>query len=356
MSHLSLAIKQLENGHHVQMGEGAAYGVKRANGNRYANTKSRFAVKLAEVNKELWIILTLLVFAGLMNYVVASHRMILSFYFLPTLFSAYVYGRRHAVLTAFASSFLVGLLVYYKPGLFTETLSHQLPGGHWYDVTCWAGLLVVTAYAMGTLHERHERRLQELKQTYRGILLILRNFISKDKYTENHCYRVSIYAAKIAACLGLDEERIEDVRDASLLHDLGKLEVSRSILYKAAQLTSEEYEVVKQHTDTGADMLKPVGGPLARIIPIILGHHDRFDGSGYHPKHGTQIPIEARVIAVADVYDALTSDRPYRKAMSPFDAKETIVKAKGIEFDPEVVEAFLGAFSRGEMEVPEVVV
>ena len=356
MSHLSLAIKQLKNEHHVEMGKEAAYGVKRANGNRYANTKSRFAVNVAEVNKELWIILTLLVFAFLMNYVVASHRMILSFYFLPTLFAAYVYGRRHAVLTAFASSFLVGLLVYCKPGLFTETLSPQLPGGHWYDLTLWAGLLVVTAYAMGTLHERHERRLQELKQTYHGILLILRNFISKDKYTENHCYRVSIYAAKIAAYLGLDEKRIEDVRDASLLHDLGKLEVSRSILYKAAQLTSEEYEVVKKHADTGAAMLKPVGGPLARIIPIILGHHDRFDGSGYHPTHGTQIPLEARVIAVADVYDALTSDRPYRKAMSPFDAKETIVKAKGTEFDPEVVEAFLGAFSRGEMEVPEVVV
>jgi HD-GYP domain-containing protein (c-di-GMP phosphodiesterase class II) len=113
---------------------------------------------------------------------------------------------------------------------------------------------------------------------------------------------------------------------------------------------------MKKHADKGVAILDPVGGPLARIIPIILSHHDKFDGSGYHPTHGTEIPLEARIIAVADVYDALASDRPYRKAMSPFDAKETIVKGKGTEFDPEVVEAFLGVFRMGEMEVPELMV
>jgi putative nucleotidyltransferase with HDIG domain len=349
MPQLSLAVKRPER-------EGAAHKTRHTNGNGSASTKSRLAASVEKVNKELWIILTMLSFAAIMNYLIASHRMILSFYFLPTLFAAYVHGRRHAVLTAFASSFLVGLLVYYKPGLFTETLSSQLPGGHWYDLTLWAGVLVVTAYAMGTLHERHERRLQELKRTYHGVLHILRHFISKDKYTENHCYRVSVYAAKIAAFLGLSPEQIEDVRDASLLHDLGKLEISRSILYKAAQLTHGEYETVKQHADKGAEVLEPVGGPLGRIIPIILAHHDRFDGTGYHAKEGTQIPLGARVVAIADVYDALTSDRPYRKAMSPFEAKETIVKGKGTEFDPEVVEAFLVAFHRGEMEVPAIVV
>lgn len=356
MSHISLARTGLKNEKHVETGEEAAYGEKRANGRRYANTKSRFAVNMAEVNKELWIILTLILLAGLMNYVVASHRMILNFYFLPTLFAAYVYGRRHAVLTAVASSFLIGLLFYWKSDLFGEAFSPQLPGGQWYDLTLWASLLVVTAYTMGTLYERHERRVRELNQTYHGILLILRHFISKDKYTENHCYRVSVYAAKIAAFLGLTQERVEDVRAASLLHDLGKLDVSRSILYKAAQLTHEEYEVMKKHVDNGASILDPVGGPLARIIPIILAHHDKFDGSGYHTTHGTEIPLEARIIAVADVYDALASDRPYRKAMSPFDAKETIVKGKGTEFDPEVVEAFLAVFRMGEMEVPEVMV
>ena len=103
-------------------------------------------------------------------------------------------------------------------------------------------------------------------------------------------------------------------------------------------------------------MLEPVGGSLRRVLPIVLAHHDRFDGSGYHPTRGEEIPLEARIIAVADVYDSLTSDRPYRKAMSPFEAKEIIAKGSGTDFDPKVVEAFLAAFRRAEMEVPEVLV
>jgi putative nucleotidyltransferase with HDIG domain len=274
------------------------------------------------------------------------------------LFSAYFYGRRHATLTAFASVFLVGLLAHYNQDLFAQMpeAEAQFVEGRWYDLTAWAGILVVTAYTMGTLHEHHEARVQELRQTYHGLLLILRQFVSKDKYTENHSYRVSIYGAKIAAYLGLNPQQIEDIRDASLLHDIGKLDISRQLLYKAARLTNEEYEGMKKHVDKGVEMLEPIGGPLRRILPIILAHHDRFDGSGYHPVSGEKIPLEARVIAVADVYDSLTSDRPYRKAMSPFDAKEIIVKGSGTDFDPKVVNAFSEAFHKGEMEVPDVII
>jgi putative nucleotidyltransferase with HDIG domain len=186
-------------------------------------------------------------------------------------------------------------------------------------------------------------------------LLILRQFISKDKYTENHSYRVSIYAAKIAAYLGFEHERIEDIRDAALLHDIGKLDISRQLLYKAASLSQEEYKEMKKHVEKSGDILEPVGGPLGRILPIILAHHDKFDGSGYNPTIGEEIPLEARIISVADVYDSLTSDRPYRKAMSPYDAKEIIVKGSDKDFDPKVVRAFMEAFSKREMEVPEVV-
>jgi putative nucleotidyltransferase with HDIG domain len=309
-----------------------------------------------EVNKELWLILSLMVLAGIMNYLITAQSMILGFYTLPTLFSAYFYGRRHATLTAFASVFLVGLMAHTNTALFTQAPTTTLfLEGHWYDITCWAGILVITAYAMGTLYERSEARVKELRQTYHGVLHILRQFISKDKYTENHSYRTSIYASKIAAYLGFSPSRIEDIRAAALLHDIGKLDISRQLLYKAARLSQEEYEGVKQHVNKGADMLEPIGGPLGRIIPIILAHHDKYDGSGYHASSGEEIPMEARVISVADVYDSLTSDRPYRKAMSPFDAKEIIVKGSGTDFDPTLVRAFLEAFSKGEMEVPEVV-
>ena len=186
--------------------------------------------------------------------------------------------------------------------------------------------------------------------------MILRHFIAKDTYTENHSYRVSVYAAKIASALDLLPDRIEDVRAAALLHDIGKLDVSRELLYKAARLTKEEYEQMQQHVSKGVAMLEPVGGSLRRVIPIVLAHHDKFDGSGYHPNRGDEIPIEARIISVADVYDSLTSDRPYRKAMSPFEAKEIVVKGAGTDFDPQVVDAFVDAFRRGELEVPAVVV
>jgi putative nucleotidyltransferase with HDIG domain len=312
--------------------------------------------RLAEVNKELWLLLSLFVIAAMLNFLVASDRMILGFYTLPTLFSAYFYGRRHATLTAFASVLLVILVLYFNPVLFSEITRVHTQEKRWLDITVWGGILVVTAYAMGTLFERKEAHVRELRETYYGILLILRQFISKDKYTQNHSYRVSVYAAKIASYLGLGAERIEDVRAAALLHDIGKLEISREILYKAARLSEAEFREMQRHVEKGIEILQPVGGSLRRVIPIILSHHDKFDGSGYHLTRGEEIPLEARVISVADVFDSLTSDRPYRKAMSPFEAKEIITKGSGTEFDPKVVNAFLVAFRKGEMEVPELVI
>jgi HD-GYP domain-containing protein (c-di-GMP phosphodiesterase class II) len=144
---------------------------------------------------------------------------------------------------------------------------------------------------------------------------------------------------------------VEDIKAAGLLHDIGKLDISRELLYKAAKLTAEEYEEIKQHVHKGIDMLEPVGGSLRRVIPIILAHHDKFDGSGYHATKGEAIPIESRIIAVADVYDSLTSDRPYRKAMSPFEARDVIVKGAETEFDPAVVAAFQKAFRQGKLEI-----
>ena len=311
--------------------------------------------RVTQVNRELWLILSLFVIATILNYLVTLHRIVLGFYVLPTLFSAYFYGRRHATLTAVASVCLVTLVTYLNPGMFPLQTGVTLADSKWFDILVWGGTLIVIAYAMGTLYERKEAHLQELRHTYHGILLILRQFVSKDKYTQNHSYRVSIYAARIAASFGLDPDRIEDVRAAALLHDIGKLDVSREILYKAARLTKDEFDEVQGHIEKGARMLEPVGGSLRRVIPIVLAHHDKFDGSGFHPTRGEEIPIEARIISVADVYDALTSDRPYRKAMSPFDAKDIILKGSGTEFDPKVVQAFQMAFGAGEMEVPELV-
>lgn len=318
--------------------------------------KTQLMSTLSDVNKELWLILSMLVIIGLMNYLVTSQHMLLGLYSLPTVFSAYQYGRRHATLTAIASIFLVGIFIYYNPSKFYRAEDTILLQGRWYEIMAWGSILVITAYAMGTLYERSSARLRELRQTYHGLLMILRQFISKDEYTENHCYRVSIYAGKIAARLGCTPEQIDDIRSAGLLHDIGKLEVSRDLLYKAAKLSQNEFEDMKRHVEHGANMLEPVGGPLGRVIPIILAHHDKYDGSGYRPNESQDIPLESRILTVADVYDSLVSDRPYRKAMSPFEAKEIIAKGSGKDFDPGVVTAFLSAFQKGEMEIPHLIV
>jgi putative nucleotidyltransferase with HDIG domain len=308
--------------------------------------------RLEQTNKELLLVFSLFVIALLLNFLFASQRMVLSFYILPTIGSAYMYGRRHATLTALASVLLVVLLLMFPDFLPTARAPEvRVAGSQWFEVTVWGGSLMITAYLMGTLCEHQQAQLRELRETYHGVLMILRHFVSKDQYTENHSYRVSVYATRIAAAMRLSPERIEDIRAAALLHDIGKLQISRDILYKAAKLTSEEFDEMQKHVVRGVEILEPVGGSLRRVIPIILAHHDKFDGSGVNPTRGEGIPLGARIISVADVYDALTSDRPYRKAMPPMEARDLIAKGAETDFDPQVVTAFLSAFRRGDLDL-----
>ncbi len=304
------------------------------------------------VSLEIWLLLLLFILAGVLNYVPGAERIVVGIYSLPAILSAYFLGKRHATLTAVASLLLVVVIAYFNPDVLMD--DNSLRG--WLELLAWGATLMVTAYLMGVLYEHNENKISELRRTYNGLLLILQQFISKDKYTQNHSYRVSVYAATLASYLGLGPERVEDVRAAALLHDVGKLDVSREILYKAARLSAEEFQEMKSHVERGTTLLEPVGGSLRRVLPIILAHHDKFDGSGYHANSGDGIPLEARILAVADVYDSLVSDRPYRKAMSPFEAKEVIEKGAGKDFDPKVVDAFLAAFRAHEMEVPELLV
>jgi putative nucleotidyltransferase with HDIG domain len=315
-------------------------------------TRAQFH-RFERVNKELWILLSLFAIALVLNHVFASQRMVLGFYVLPTLGSAYLYGKRHATLTALASVLMVVLLLMYSDAFSAQQPALAAAPGFakWFDVTVWGGSLLITGYMMGGLCERLNSQVRELRETYHGVLMILRHFMSKDSYTAHHCQRVSAYAAIIAETMELGDDMIDDIKAAGMLHDIGKLDISRDILYKAARLTGEEYEEIKQHVSKGIQMLEPVGGSLRRVLPIILAHHDKFDGSGYHPTSGESIPIEARIIAVADVYDSLTSDRPYRKAMSPYDARDIIAKGADKEFDPKVVDAFQRAFRQGKLEM-----
>src|SRR5579862_4204006 len=318
--------------------------------------KSKWISRLADINRELLLILSIIAATGVVNFFVAGQRLVLTFYNLPTLLAAYYFGRRRAVETALASVLFVVWMNLMNPSVLGGGEAGLQRLFTWSDLALWSGFLLISAYATGSLYERGERSLRELREAYYGVLQILTQFVGNDKFTQNHSYRVSVYALRIGEEMRLPESQLEDIRAAALLHDIGKLETSRDILYKAARLSEDEIKEMKTHVERGIGFLSPVGGSLRRVLPIILAHHDKFNGAGYHPTKGGGIPIEARIISVADVYDALTSDRPYRKGLSPFEARDTIVKGADSDFDPAVVKAFESAFRKQKMEVSEVLV
>ena len=164
---------------------------------------------------------------------------------------------------------------------------------------------------------------------------------ARDPDLGRHSSEVAEAVAGVADKLGLDPERREGLIIASLLHDVGKLGVSDDILLKPAELTSEEFGEVKRHPSLGAQLVEQVPA-LAAIVPAIRHHHERFDGAGYpHKLKGTQIPLEARILAVADSFTAMIEERPYSPAMSEGDACHELERCAGTQFDPAVVEAFV---------------
>ena len=163
---------------------------------------------------------------------------------------------------------------------------------------------------------------------------------SKDPYLKGHSARVALYAAEIASVMGLDDEMIQVVSRGAMLHDLGKLSIMDTILRKPDRLTTEEFAVIKAHPVVGERILKPLRF-LTRESCAVRSHHERFDGSGYPDGlKGDEIPLVARIVTVADVFDAVTSNRPYRTALPVEAAREEIARGRGTHFDPQVADAF----------------
>lgn len=173
---------------------------------------------------------------------------------------------------------------------------------------------------------------------------------AKDPCTSAHLVRVAGIAEAIARAMELPEATIREAHLAAVLHDLGKLEISDEVLKKETHLTPDEWEHMKQHPRLGWQMLADV--PALRTITAgLLHHHERIDGLGYpQGLKGNEIPLLARIIAVADTFDAMTSDRPYRKALSASAAYEEILRNRGTQFCEKVVDAFMRAFSMKAME------
>jgi len=186
---------------------------------------------------------------------------------------------------------------------------------------------------------------------YDSIKMLAAAIDAKDPYTRGHSERVSRYARAIAQFMDLSEEEIEKVYLAGLLHDVGKIGIQDRILQKPAALTDEEYEIMKTHPERGYKIMKEVK-QLADVVPGMRYHHENWDGTGYpFGLKGEQIPLIARIVAVADTFDAMTTDRPYQRRMPTEKAVERIVMLSGRRFDPRVVQAFVQAYERGALQV-----
>ena len=195
------------------------------------------------------------------------------------------------------------------------------------------------------------QQLHALEKAYEDTLVVLANSIEmRDHYTVGHTWRVTNFALAIARELGWSEEKLKECEMGGVLHDVGKIAIPDSILGKRERLTQEEFEKMKIHPERGARLLQDVER-LHPLIPYCLYHHERVDGKGYpYGLSGDEIPLEGRVVAVADAFDALTSNRPYRKGLDPDVAIGEIVKGKGTQFDAAVVDALLAVYRAGKID------
>ncbi len=190
-----------------------------------------------------------------------------------------------------------------------------------------------------------------VRQSEREVIeLLARAAEWRDDDTAQHVQRVSEISCLIAREAGLDDEQCRLIREASPMHDLGKIGVPDGVLRKPGKLTPQEFELVKQHSNIGADILRGGTTPIVRMAEVIARwHHERWDGTGYPDGlKGEEIPLPARIVAIADVFDALTSRRPYKEAWPMIKAVEAIRSLAGTHFDPRLVECFLSV-------LPEVV-
>ncbi len=195
------------------------------------------------------------------------------------------------------------------------------------------------------------RRNVNLEKSFIKIILALAEAIdAADPDAYNHCQRTANLAAALAHRLGYRDDEVEIIRLAGMLHDIGKLDISEEILRKPGPLTPAEWEVIKRHPMVGADILSPISS-LARVSAIIRSHHEKFDGSGYpYGLKGEQIPLEARILSVADAYSVMINGRVYRDALTQSEAVAELKRCAGAHFDPRVVKELLILIQQGKVD------
>ncbi|RKQ93190.1 putative nucleotidyltransferase with HDIG domain [Solirubrobacter pauli] len=220
----------------------------------------------------------------------------------------------------------------------------------------WAPVALVPLLGVLAVFARERRErlrsLAELSNAYRGTAYVLGDVVeADDAYTGEHCRGVVQLAMEVGDRLGLSPERLRNLEFGALLHDVGKIAIPKEIINKPGSLDPHEWQVIKTHTTEGQAMLDRVGGFMSDVGRIVRSHHERWDGGGYPDGlAGEAIPVEARIIAACDSWNAMTTDRSYRKSLPFAIARQELVACAGSQFDPTVVEAMLALVQPGDAE------
>ncbi len=269
--------------------------------------------------------------------------------------AAIAFERRKPLLAVWREHFL-GLWVTYFGGAYAAALMMMLSGVSLSELLILIAPLPIILYvtfrhALG----RSQDQIGHLAQVNRVYLATIEGLAqaidAKDHVTHEHTRRVQNRSVRLARALAIDDDgEIQAIKAASLLHDVGKIAIPEHILNKPGRLTPSEFQIMKRHAPIGADMLTGIGFPYP-VVPIVRHHHEHWDGSGYPDGlAGDAIPIGARILAVVDCFDALTSDRPYRPRLDDRDALQILTDRRGTMYDPTVVDAFFKLHASEESE------
>jgi len=330
-------------------------------------------------NLERITVLLILIGIAIIHFFVLDKLPFLSFYYIPVLLAAWGCGRRTALLMSVLAVFLVVLYAVALPSNFDEKLADlskefntQSAAGapqtrlsaiekeiadrkfdiH-FSLASWGAFLILAAVLVGTLYDQKEKRAKELRHAYVGILELLTKCLEcTDRHVLGHSQRVAELAVEVARELKLPENAVEKVRVGGLLHDIGKVDVSVRALQKSTGLSEEERKEIGAHALRGAEILRSVEVVLHDVIPIVRYHHERILNPDTETaalpdmKVGPELKLCIGIISVADAFDAIVSDRPYRPGKLPWQAVQEIEANAGTQFDPEVAGALKNVISR----------
>ena len=306
---------------------------------------ARPSVRIAVIVLHLAVCTALVLAAG-RPYFVLVHW----FYF-PVLLAAHWFRARGGIVTGVAAGILA------SPHVIAGSTPIDQGADAWLiRAVFYVGIGASAGYLRNIFVQRSnrlEKAIVTLTRTYaRTLRSLMRLLAHHDEETSSHCERVATNARTVGRAMGLRPLELETLYWAGYLHDLGKIASPARMLLKEGPLSPEEYEVMKQHTTIGAETIMTITPAFQEIAEAVRSHHERWDGNGYpNGLAGEEIPLFGRILGVVDAFEAMTSDRPYRKAMDPSRARDILAKEAGMQFDSAIVQTFLGLLEAGAIHI-----